>query len=444
MERTRNDLGSPLGKFCLAVEEHRRTPEGRVRTAEHFLAFFFPPDGKAPQDRIFLHIPQAVRGPIISGWGIRGAKAALRDDDEKVSSVVFDSLVAGDLVANAFEDGLPPAVVIGWAPLADWWTFWRQSALTKPTLLKALVTAYDLGLFDARWLLSTLESRGGELKGTDVLSTGLTKDELAEWIRKVHESGNGSPKGLLEALGWDKLVHKAPNEALLGVLDAFARKVALVTEPEPSKEEPATAAGEGPAASSIANALTQAADGNTKDVEEAVTSHGAEEDADAAFKTDPPPAEEGTPEPTTAEARAAAEIPVETDSGADRPLPRRLVGPRGDGAQERRRGHAAGQGVRPQGRQGEGPGRRRRRGWRHHPLPPRKAGRATLTSRRAGRKARWARTRRLSYPPGPCVRSGSPRQALPKCFRSARPPTRRRARARCACASRRAASTSPT
>src|SRR5262245_30352014 len=129
--RQRNDLSQATTRFCLALEEHRRTPEGRSRTPQHFLSHFFPHDDAKYTDRIFSFMPNDVRGPIISAWGIRGAKAALRDSDEKIATVVYDALVAGDLAANQFEEGINASTIIGWAPLDDWWSFWRAGVLPK-------------------------------------------------------------------------------------------------------------------------------------------------------------------------------------------------------------------------------------------------------------------------------------------------------------------------
>ncbi len=227
--RTRNDLSAALVRFCLAIDEHRRTPEGRVRTPQQFLAHFFSvADGDtAATDRVFVHMPKEVRGPILSGWGIRGAKAALRDDDPKVLSVVSDALLAGDLDADAFEAALEPSVLLAWVPLSSFWSFWRAGAINKASLLRAFTSAYELRLLDARSFFETLKSRGGELTSTDVLGNSLTKDDLIEWIRRVHAAGDGSPKGMLEALGWEKIIQKAPTEALLGALDALAVRLGL-------------------------------------------------------------------------------------------------------------------------------------------------------------------------------------------------------------------------
>lgn len=228
MDKARNDLSAAVPKFCLALEEHRRTNDGRVRTSQEMLATFFTHDDKTCSDRILKYLPNDVRGPIIAAWGIRGIKAALRDNDEKVQSVVFDALVAGDIDHVAFEDGLAPETIIRWVPLADWWAFWRGGKLTKQALHKALATAYELYLFDARWFLDAIQARGGSIKGTDVLADGLTKEDLTGWIRKIHETGDGSPKGLVSSLGWDKIVAKTANDVLIAVLDAMVAKVGLV------------------------------------------------------------------------------------------------------------------------------------------------------------------------------------------------------------------------
>lgn len=231
MEKARNDLSAAVPKFCLALEEHRRTPEGRVRTSEEMIATFFPHDEKTCTDRIFKYLPNEVRGPIIAAWGIRGIKAALRDTDEKVQSVVHDALVAGDIDPPAFEDGLTGDTLVRWVPLGDLWAFWRGGKMTKQALHKALSTAYELYLFDARWFLDTITSKGGSTKGTDVLTDGLSKEEMAQWIHRIHETGDGTPKGIVAALGWDKIAAKTADDVLVAVLDAMVAKVGLVVAP---------------------------------------------------------------------------------------------------------------------------------------------------------------------------------------------------------------------
>ena len=47
-------------------------------------------------------------------------------------------------------------------------------------------------------------------------------------MRRIHETGDGTPKGLVAALGWDKIVAKTANEVLVAVLDAMVAKVGLV------------------------------------------------------------------------------------------------------------------------------------------------------------------------------------------------------------------------
>jgi len=228
-KRERNDRANAVTKFCLAMEEHRRTDAGRVRTAKEMVDVFFPRDNGTPNDRVFLHIPPEVRGPIVSGWGIRGVKSAMRDTDEKIRQVVSDALAAGDIDETMFEQGIDAQTLIDWIPLGDWWSFWRTGKLTGVAVQKALATARELALFDDRWFLENVDGRGGKLKGTDTLCDTLSKDQIIGWIRNVHRSGDGSPAGLVAALGWDVVLQKTSQEALLFALDAFARKVGLVT-----------------------------------------------------------------------------------------------------------------------------------------------------------------------------------------------------------------------
>lgn len=232
MPQARNDLSSAVSKFCHGLEVHRRTPDGRVRTPQEFLAHFFPHDSKSTTDRIFHYMPNDVRAPILTTWGVRGKKSALRDDDGKVQSVVHDALVAGDIDSSMFEDALAPDTIMRWIDLTDWWVFWRGGKITKYTILKALESAHELGLFDAEWFLETLRSHEGKLRGTDVLSEGLSKADLTEWVRRIHQSADGSAKGLLAALGWDQIVAKTAEEVLIAVVDAMAVKVSLAPLPD--------------------------------------------------------------------------------------------------------------------------------------------------------------------------------------------------------------------
>lgn len=240
----RNDRKNGVTKFCLAMEEHRRTEAGRVRTAREMVDFFFPRQAGEVTDKIFLHIPPEVRGPIVSDWGVRGAKSAVRDTDDKIRQVVGDALAAGDIDEAIFEEGVNAQILIDWAPLADWWQFWRTGKLTGVAIQKALAVARELGLFDDKWFLLNVDGRGGKLKGTDTLCDTLSKDQIIAWIRKVHESGDGSPAGLVAALGWETVLTKTSQEALLFALDAFAKKVGLVTAPappeQPEEEPPAS------------------------------------------------------------------------------------------------------------------------------------------------------------------------------------------------------------
>jgi hypothetical protein len=230
--KPRNDRQSPVTKLCLAMESLRRTDVGRVKTAKELLGHFFAHDATKATDRVFVHLPPAVRAPIVAAWGIRGAKAALRDDDERMRNVVHDALLAGDLDDTSFEDGLTAPILIDWVPLTEWWAFWRSGKVTGVPAQRALASARELGLFDDRWLLENLEGRGGKLKGTDTICDTLTKEQIVAWVKAVHASGDGSPAGLVQALGWETILAKTAQEALLFTLDALAKKIGLVETAE--------------------------------------------------------------------------------------------------------------------------------------------------------------------------------------------------------------------
>jgi hypothetical protein len=169
-----------------------------------------------------------VRAPLIAGRRSRGEKAARRDHDERVSAVVSDALDAGDIDATMFETGVAADVLVDHVPLEEWWELWRGTALPNASVQKALASARARGLIDDEWFLAHVEARGGKAKGTEAIADALTKEELVEWVRALHESGDASPYGVLAARGWDNVLAKTAPEALLGVLDAFARKVGLV------------------------------------------------------------------------------------------------------------------------------------------------------------------------------------------------------------------------
>jgi hypothetical protein len=230
LAKPKNDRNQAVTKFCLSMEEHRRSESGRVRTAREFVANFFPYDDSQANDKLFHLMPNDVRGPVLSQWGIRGGKAALKDDDAKVQHVVHDALVAGDIDESIFEEGVTPQILVDWVGLADWWAFWRHGKLTGVAIQKALATARELELIDDRWFLSNIQGRGGKLKGTDVVCDTLSKDQVVAWMRKLHETGDGSPAGLVGSLGWEMVLAKTAQDALLFALDAFARKAGLAAE----------------------------------------------------------------------------------------------------------------------------------------------------------------------------------------------------------------------
>ena len=244
----KNARGRPVTKLCLALETFRRTDDGRARDAKAFLGHFFPQDKDGAKDRLFVHIPKEVRADLLSNWGIRGKKSALRDDDDKVRTTVADALGAGDIDANVIEEGVTPDILIDWVPLEEWWSFWRGTALPVASVRKALALARDLSLFDERWFLEHLKLTSQRLEGTDVICAGLSKEQLAGWIQAIHKTGDASPTGMIAALGWETVLAKTANEALTFALDALARQIGLVDDPSQRRSDAPPAISERPKA----------------------------------------------------------------------------------------------------------------------------------------------------------------------------------------------------
>lgn len=226
--KPRNDRQNAVTKFCLAMEEFRRTEAGRVKNAKELVEYFFPHDATKARDQLFVYMPREVRAPVVAGWGIRGQKAALRDDDDRIKNVIHDAILAGDIDETVFEEGVTPALIADWVPLNEWWGFWRSGKVSGVPAQKALATARELGLFDDRWFLENIDGRGGRLKGTDTICDTLSKEQIVAWVRSVHASGDGSPAGIVTAIGWDTVLTKTSQEALLYAVDALAKKIGLV------------------------------------------------------------------------------------------------------------------------------------------------------------------------------------------------------------------------
>lgn len=211
------------------MEDDRRAPAVRVRTAREMVASFFPRSEDGAVDRVFLHLPPEVRAPILSGWSIRGQKSALRDTDEKVRQVVADALDAGDIDETMFERGLSASILIDWLPLADWWKFWRSGKLHLAAIQKALDTARSLALFDDAWFLENVRGRGGELQGVDTICESLPKDQVIAWLRRIQESRDASAASFVASLGWDVILARTSQQALLFALDALAVRVGIAS-----------------------------------------------------------------------------------------------------------------------------------------------------------------------------------------------------------------------
>ena len=237
----KNDRDHSVTRFCRSLEEFRRTDEGRVRDAKALVDHFFPYDESKVEDRLFVHIPKEVRGKVLAGWGIRGLKSALRDDDDRVRSTVHDALLAGDIDVAVFEEGVTAEILTDWVALADWWSFWRGKKLELAPVRKALAIARDLRLFDDRWFLLHVEGRGGKLIGTDAICDTLSKENVIAWVRALHSSGDGTPNGIVGAIGWEKILSTTSHEALLFALDALAREIGLVPTADDADPDATTA-----------------------------------------------------------------------------------------------------------------------------------------------------------------------------------------------------------
>ncbi len=227
----RDDVREDVARFCLLLEGARRDGSVPVRSSREFLNAFFPHDERGFEDCVFLHLPKEVRGPIVSGWELRGPKVALADDDGRIARVVYEALLAGDIGEATFEAGLAADILTTWVPLPAWWQFWRGGHVDAEAARRALTLGRELGLFDDRWFLDRLQSQGGgrsgPLRGTDAICEALMKQELTAWLCSVARSGVASPAGLVEALGWGAALAALPIDALHDALDALASESGL-------------------------------------------------------------------------------------------------------------------------------------------------------------------------------------------------------------------------
>ncbi|MBX3223625.1 MAG: hypothetical protein KF795_24145 [Labilithrix sp.] len=327
----KNARGRPVTKLCLALEAFRRTDEGRARDAKAFLGHFFPQERTGSTDRLFVHMPKEVRADLLSNWGIRGKKSALRDDDERVRATVADALAAGDIDAKVIEDGVTAEILVDWVPLEDWWTFWRGASLPATSVRKALALGRELSLFDERWLFENLKLASPRLEGTDVICAALAKDQIVAWLAAVHASGDASPTGLVAALGWETVLARTAPEALAFALDALAVQLGLAergpadrlsSAPKAiSARPPATTATPGEPDSPAAKKLSTQASADVK-AEPTKTTPAVDVAKAEAPKIEPPKAEPPKAEPPKAADAPKPEPPKpEPPKPADAPKP---------------------------------------------------------------------------------------------------------------------------
>ena len=230
--KPRNDRNHAVTKFCLAMEEHRRTEAGRVRTAKEFVAHFFPYDEQKANDQLFLHMPQRrprarareVGHPRRQGGaqGRRRAGEARRPRRARRGRHRRGDLRRGRRRPTSSSTG---------SPLAEWWSFWRRARSPASPIQKALATARELGLIDDQ--LVPRERPGPRRQAEGHRRRSATRSARIRSSRGCASStsrGDGSPAGIVAALGWETVLAKTAQDALLFALDQFARKAGLAPE----------------------------------------------------------------------------------------------------------------------------------------------------------------------------------------------------------------------
>ncbi len=222
----------PNTRFLLELELARRSAQPRSRTAAEFVKHFFPHDEQRAEDRVFRHLPPDVRGPILAGWGLRGLKAALRDSDAKVESLVHEALLAGDLDAERFEESLTPDLLVRHVPSPQVASFVRQVPHTAPSIARILGRAHAASLFDAAWFFAHVTARGGKITGLDAVCDLLSKQEIVEWLKRVHASGDGSPRSWIAALDLELTLAKLPLESLASLLEGLVDTLGSLDGPD--------------------------------------------------------------------------------------------------------------------------------------------------------------------------------------------------------------------
>ena len=219
-----NDLNAPVTKFCLALEKDRRTPEGRIRSRHDFREHFFPYDESAP--KIASSVPAATTSAGRSSP--RGESAAARrrcaTTTRGYAAVVHDAFVAGDIDDQTFEDGLAPDLIIGWVRARR-----LVEVLARRKAHQVLDSTRARDGLRSRAVRRPLVSRHPRERRRQAARhrrprRGNEQDRARRLDQKIHESGDGSPRGLSTALGWSTLVAKTSNAVLLSAMDAFAQK----------------------------------------------------------------------------------------------------------------------------------------------------------------------------------------------------------------------------
>ena len=230
----KNDPAAAVPKFCLALEEHRRTNDGRVRTSQEMLATFFTHDDKACSDRICSSTCRRRARSDHCRVGYSGVKAALRDNDEQ------------DPAASSSTHS-SPATSITW-----------PSRTASPPNDHSLGPARRLVGILARWQAHEASPSQGPRNRIRTLSLRRPLVPRDDQARERRAQGHRRPRRRLDerrshavgpkdprdrrrlaqgpgvSLGWDKIVAKTANDVLVAVLDAMVAKVGLVARQSPT------------------------------------------------------------------------------------------------------------------------------------------------------------------------------------------------------------------
>jgi hypothetical protein len=227
------DPASQIGQFFLNFETAWRQAGGSgTHTPKDFRQFFFPFDRSDSTDRIFRHLTAEERADLVFGWHICGRKMAIRYSAERITEIVLEAFLEGDLDDERFAESIGPDLVLRRVPIEEWWRFFMLGKFSKPVILKFLNLADAACFIDASWFFAKVKTTvsSGRMNGLDALSAVLTKTDLADWLLKLHRimlSHAAHEQDLLAALGFETVVAKMALEDLQALVAEFGQRFGL-------------------------------------------------------------------------------------------------------------------------------------------------------------------------------------------------------------------------